>query len=47
MIIIGVGAAVAGLLATALKEENDGIVGELSDAVEKVIKKATTLKEEE
>lgn len=47
VIIIGVGAAVAGLLATALKEDNGNIVEKLGDAVEEVIDKATTLKEEE
>jgi len=40
VIIIGVGAAVAGLLATALSEGNDGIVSTLRDKVQQVIEKA-------
>ncbi len=40
VIIIGVGAAVAGLLATALSEGNDGIVNTLRQKVKEVIEKA-------
>ena len=42
VIIIGVGAAVAGLLATALSEGNDGIVSTLRNKVQQVINKALT-----
>lgn len=42
VIIIGVGAAVAGLLATALSEGNGGIVNTLRGKVNEVITKALT-----
>lgn len=45
VIIIGVGAAVAGLLATALSKGNGEIVKTLRDKVQEVINKALTPKD--
>jgi hypothetical protein len=46
VMLIGAGALVAALLVAALDPENrDGIVGVISDKIEEIIEKATTLKE--